>query len=113
MRDQMSRLLHSIISTGTSAVFTFVSCVTTPLEIRAQTYNRERAEFETSCLAQKPIPPECLMPFYIQRFHKRWNELIGKVPASEELWAEHERMAREWAEEFVRFHKEGSPIQPP
>lgn len=94
-----------------------VSCATASLETRWQTYQRERAQYERSCSAGSgphfsPDGTPCHMLYYVQHFHKRWNELIGKVPASETLWAEHERMAREWAQEFLRHHDEGTPLRP-
>lgn len=114
---RVTRRWYQPITLVTIAAFG-TSCATGSLDTTWQTYQRERAQYEQNCAASGVGPhydthgTPCHMLYYAQHFHRRWNELIGRVPASDALWTEHEGMAREWGEEFLSHHDKGTPLRP-
>jgi hypothetical protein len=80
------------------------------LETRWQRYLDERATFENQCYAIKFQDPRCSGTNYTRHFHERWDDVLGRVPASDAMWAEAEALAREVDAEVQRHADSGKQV---
>jgi hypothetical protein len=88
----MVRRCHRPLAWLLLASYALAAC---SFETRWQMYQDEKAAWAAGCTSTPRTRTDCTHVGMMRSAHDRWDALLGRVPASDAMWAEQEQLAAE------------------